>query len=149
MIVLTRCPLSEVEALVEVAFKVDAGLPAFHVTGGDLKECVADTCSKIKEASTLIPGMKLYAVNDLTINQTIGFTVVGAGLLYSFGIGYPYRDKGRIREWWNAVLLKIPSFKCYLWNKNTRAINFLLKNGARVEEQNNEYTKLDYQKEEI
>lgn len=147
MIVLNRTPLGAITNLIELAFTGDKELSEYHITGADLKTCIADTVHKIKEADAMMH-LQVYAVNDTELNKTIGFTAICKeyGLLYSFGIAPVHRTKENLINWFQQILLIIPEFKCYLWNKNTRAIEFLKRNGAEVTEKNKKYTQLTYNK---
>jgi hypothetical protein len=136
-------PLKLLPNYVRIAFKGDNKLNEYHITGSnDLDKCVEDTIDKIKETSTLFELLLLSVIFD---GQTIGFTVLGGGLLYSFGINNKYRVKEILTEWIQEIKdLLDNDFKCILWNKNSRAIKFLERQGMKIEDKNNDYTTLNY-----
>lgn len=62
-------------------------------------------------------------------------------------VSFCLRSKFRTHEWrayfWMAIKAEIGShFSCYLFNKNKRAINFLVRNGMKIKNSNNLVTLL-------
>ena len=135
--------LESLPKYVRIAFKGDASLHEYHITGSkDLDECVQDTMDKINETSTLFELLLLSVIFE---GEIIGFTILGGGLLYSFGINKEYRTKEILIQWIQEIKdLLDNDFKCMLWNKNNRAIKFLEKQGMNIEDTNNDYTTLNY-----
>ena len=135
--------LEDLPNYVRIAFEGDDKLNEYHITGSNnLDECVEDTMDKIKETSTLFELLLLSVIFD---GQIIGFTVLGGGLLYSFGINKKYRIKEILIHWIQEIKdLLDNDFKCILWNKNSRAIKFLEYQGMKIEDKNNDYTTLNY-----
>jgi hypothetical protein len=135
--------LESLPKYVKIAFKGDDRLNEYHITGSkDLDKCVEDTMDKINETSTLFELLLLSVIFE---EQIIGFTVLGGGLLYSFGINKQYRTKEILTDWIKEVKELLDNdFKCILWNKNSRAIKFLERQGMEIEDINNDYTTLNY-----
>lgn len=149
MISLHRVPLGAIAKLVEYAFSGDEELiDKYHHIGNSFEESTADTIAKILQTSTMMP-LQLYAINYK--EKTIGYFVIGKQnkILYSFGIRKEFRIKELLIDWFTKMVEIMPEFKCYLWNKNSRAINFLVKNGMTKELIEEQYTILKYNKEEI
>lgn len=150
MMVLTRVPIGAIETLVGHAFsKDDELIEKYHIVGENYQKSILDTVDKIKTTHVKDFELKLYAIN--CGNQTIGYSVINKeiGILYSFGINIKYRNKETLVEWFGLIANLMPDFKCYLWNKNTRAINFLIKNGMKISEVKREFTILTYKKGEL
>lgn len=139
-----RVPTKGIKPLIKVAFKDDPQLLlSYHILNGTLEECVNDTYDKIIEFSDMA-NVQSYAI--LVDDKTIGFTVVSKdmALLYSFGINVAYRRYNHLENWFKNIVSKMPCFKCYLWNKNSRAIEFLVKCGMEKTEVTTDYTLLNY-----
>lgn len=63
----------------------------------------------------------------------IGFTVLSKDFLYSFGINIYCRDKETVLDWFGWVKKGLGAdFRVVLYKENTRAINFFLRNGMEV-----------------
>ncbi len=144
-----RTPLAAIETLVRHSFKGDAKLfDTYHILSDTELNCVKDTVNKIKDCSEKLP-IQLYSVN--TNNKTIGYLVISKEnkILYSFGLRKEFRTKEIKADWFNKIVLMMPDFKCYLWNKNTRAIEFLKRCGMATEKEEKNYTILNFKKGEI
>lgn len=54
-------------------------------------------------------------------------------LLVSFGINKKHRNKEELSKFWDKIKSKLgDDFNCFLWSKNERAINWLLKMGMKI-----------------
>ena len=144
MIQLIRVPSVGLKPAIKAAFKDDLlMLNQYHIKGGMLEDCVNDTFDKIREAQDLFP-IEAYVIN--LNGNCIGFTVLSKQnkILYSFGISKYYRVKTVLHQWFDTVVFTLKVFVCYLWNKNTRAIGFLVKMGVKITDKNDGFTTLKY-----
>lgn len=118
---------------VQTAFQGDQDLLfTYHriSPASTFSKCVDDTVSQIQEVAEH---------NDLTyyalyIGLTMaGFTVVGQKILLSFGINHHYRSKEIVSSWWKSVCKMLGNeFVTWIFKKNTRVVDFLLRNGMEV-----------------
>ncbi len=64
-------------------------------------------------------------------------------MLVSFCLKPEYRDWVHVSKFWDEIKYYVGNhFVCYLFNKNTRAINFLLKGGMKIKKGNDLITLL-------
>lgn len=64
-------------------------------------------------------------------------------ILISFCLKPEYRTRGHIAIFWDEIRWHLGNhFICYLYNINTRAINFLLKGGMKIKKSNDLITLL-------
>lgn len=64
-------------------------------------------------------------------------------MLVSFCLKPEYRNKKSIESFWSEIKKHLGRrFVCYLFNRNTRAINFLLRGGMKIEKANDLITML-------
>jgi len=128
-----------------VAFAGDNDLvERWHILGGTLEACVADTYNKIVHATSIM-AMDWY---EVWIDDTkVGYTVLSRSynILYSFAINISFRGPAVQEEWFHKVghLLR-GEFFCTLWSKNERAIQFLVKHGMEIFSQDGEATQLRF-----
>lgn len=133
------------EVLYECIYSAFAGdkklIEKYHVVGDNLEDCVRDTHNKIIETSNQIP-LDWYALVDE--EKAIGYLVVSVenNLLYSFGLNIDYRQNYSDLLFEKISELLDENFICLLWNKNVRAINYLLRNGMKIKQENEEITVL-------
>jgi len=76
----------------------------------------------------------------------VGYIFTCDDLLVSFGINKAYRTKINLDKFFNEIISKFDKeFSSYMWNRNTRAIEWLKRNGMiEVECAINNVTKLNY-----
>ncbi len=123
-----------------IAFNGDDELVnTYHIVNDSYYECVVDTYAKIKEAESEIPIDSYKVIVDGVI---IGYICIckEIELLYSFGINMLYRTQAIFSLWFKKVKKLVGNFACCLWNKNTRAIQFLEKMGMIIADVKEEYT---------
>lgn len=132
------------EAIV-ISFSNDYDLiKKYHVIEGTLVECVTDTYLKIREASEMYP-MEWYKV--LVKGRVVGYCIMCQtySFLYSFGINMQYRNRMELEDFFSQVKKYFgQGFTCGLWAKNTRAIDFLIKNGMQIYESDESAVHLKY-----
>lgn len=121
---LTEITLTELYPYIKIAFDGDMELPKYHISD---KNYALHTYETIYEASNIL-SLTYYKVGEF------GFTVLAPGLLYSFGIATAYRDKKTLENWFCEIKDIIPIFECVLHDKNSRAINHLIKQGMQIKE---------------
>jgi len=123
----------ELKECITKAFSSDKKLiEKYHIRGESLNDCVNDTLGKILDESenTTLDWFGVYDDEE----EVIGFVVISRpyDVLYSFGLNINYRENysdiyfEKICELFGGV------FRCGIWNKNIRAIEFLKRNGMKV-----------------
>ena len=70
----------------------------------------------------------------------IGFFVITNETLISFGLNIKYRKKDELECFFSFIkkMMQI-GFRCILWNKNVRAIKWLINMGMVIENNNTPY----------
>lgn len=130
MVKLTEIYHSELKLLVTKAFSGDEELMGkYHIVNGSLEECVDSTMDAISDVDKTY-GLKCYMISSN--DNIIGYMTLGPDFLHSFGINIQYRTKEILTEWWASLLSIMTYFFCTLHSKNTRAIEFLKKQGMIV-----------------
>jgi hypothetical protein len=120
----------ELKECITKAFSSDKKLiEKYHIKGESLNDCVIDTFSKILGESQNTT-LDWYGVYDDEEGQ-IGFVVISKAydVLYSFGLNINYREDYSSLFFDEISNLFDGCFRCGLWNKNTRAIEFLERHG--------------------
>lgn len=147
MISIAKISLYQLPQYIELSYVGDEDLfNKYHIAPYDLKGCVVSTLLMIKEMSL---ARKLDYYKVMLDKTPIGYFVTGQDDIYSFGINIKYRKKEILVEWFEHVKKILPEqFTCMLYNNNTRAIEFLVKNGFRIVEDsiNDNVTVLLYNK---
>jgi len=115
---------------IQIAYDGDTDLlEKYHVDKYDLMGAVSKELSIIyKTVEWEDKEMDYYKVmfNDFPI----GYICTYPNNLYSFGINKEYRSKEILKEWWKKVRdIMGGKFITLLYPNNTRAINFLKKQG--------------------
>lgn len=116
--------LSQLLPYIKTAFHRDYELPDYHIADCDFAE---HTYAEICKTAQILP-LTYYKVGEY------GFTVTSPGLLYSFGINVNYRTKEILEQWFLELRELLITFEVCLHNKNTRAINHLLKQGMKIKD---------------
>jgi len=130
MIELKQIESNELKQLVEIAYKGDSDLlDKYWGEDFSLEEAINETMYMIREVSKETE-MTHYAV--LLDGEEIGYVTKIPNNLYSFGININYRTKDNLIEFWERVKeVMEDGFICMLFPQNTRAINFLKKQGMK------------------
>lgn len=102
-------------------------------------DIINNVSDKILEYEDLFEGFAFHGFDN-------GYVCYMPGMLFSFGINVSERKTNRL---WDEITKCLNGdFVCLLWSKNTRAINWLVKNGVVIEDEfeyeNNKITKLNY-----
>lgn len=140
----------EVEEIIKDCFSGDEDLlNKYHIKAGHgLDECVSDTINVLKNYTSF--DFEFYKMEE---EEPVGFIGIEPSLKYltTFCVKKEYR--GKVDLWKHILELMGDEFKCALYGKNTRAINFLLRNGCRVVKEglydNETIIILNYKKEDI
>lgn len=141
----TLKPISddELEAAIRVAFEGDEAIYEYYdpnVPVASLEEIVRDVSRKIKavQATDFLQNWGIFEGEKL-----IGYSVTGENFLFSFGVNIRYRKREILQEWWKQIkeLMK-QDFAVLLYSRNSRAIQFLLKNGCEIEREEDGITYL-------
>ncbi len=104
----------------------------YHVEKGNAETLTLKTMSMIEDAAEK---MSLTYYKVLFNKKPIGYFVIAdkMGLLYSFAINKKYRTKEVLINWFKSVKEVLgKAFTTVLYSNNTRAIDFLVKNGMEV-----------------
>ncbi len=127
---MNQISIDDLRPLVEYAFTGDRELiEKYHITGGSLKDCVDSTMEAIMDVNNVY-GLKCYDV--YLFADKIGYATFGPEFLHSFGINIKFRTKEILNDWWKLMNKIMSDFFCTLHSKNTRAINFLKRQGMIV-----------------
>jgi hypothetical protein len=143
--IVTILPTEDLSWYVRRAFEDDqALLDTYHLVNGTLDECVSSTMDEIFKIVMASP----FAIERCAIYEgktLIGFMVLAPSCLISFGIHHAYRKKEILLEWWSKTVVMLNhEFVTWLFTKNTRAINFLVRNGMVIEKEENGIASLLY-----
>jgi len=134
MIRTKKISAKEVEPLIRLAYENDADILATqHVKPFDnIVDAVAESKAQI-EMMAAEKNLNYYKV--LWGKSAVGYFVTFDRFLFSFGINKEYRKKEALTGWWSWVVKSLPqNFMCLLHPHQTKAINFLRKNGMIVAE---------------
>lgn len=133
MVTINKVYLSDIKPLVEKAFLGDNDLlEKYHIVGGSLEDCVNSTIEAIRDVDKMY-GLRYYMITNDGV--AVGYMTLGPDFLHSFGINIQYRQKDILKEWWSELLNIMSDFFCTLHSKNTRAIEFLKKQGMIVHDE--------------
>lgn len=71
------------------------------------------------------------------VRNDIGYIFYAKKELISFCIKPEFRSKENYIKFWNLIKEKVgKNFKCWLYTRNTRGINYLEKSGMKIKESN-------------
>ena len=153
MIKLTTIPIDQLKDIIAYSFEGDNDLlNTYHISPGTLSHCVSHTFGFIEKNKDFYGSdWHCYRIDCIDCVEgdgaAIGYTVTitNAELpneLYSFGIRKEFRKKEILQKWLAEVekTIGIPYY-LVVWTKNTRAVEFFIKNGF-YQQDHNELTKL-------
>jgi hypothetical protein len=144
---------NEVKKIIEDCFSGDEELlEKYHIKAGtSLEECVEDTYDVLKNGSNY--DFEFYKVEN---DQLVGFVGMEPESKYltTFCLKKEFRTEKNKDELWGLIVSVLnEGFRCGLYQKNLRAINFLIKNGCEVvtrsEYDNKPVVILNYKKEVV
>lgn len=144
MVRVKKISISVIGQYVAIAFKDDKELSLFYHDMKDptIEKCVVDAVIRIFQLSEQRE-LSYYKVMNNKV--PIGFFVLGSNFLQGFGIDIKFRNKEILTQWFNIVKkLMHNSFFTVLDSKNTRAINFLKRQGMKAENDENNLVTLIY-----
>ena len=143
MVNILEVPYESIEYFIYVAFREDEELlDKYHTVDKTLEECVNNLVKQIGEFIKYGTA-KCYGI--FYVGEPIGFSVIGDRFLFSFGIDVHFREKDILLEWFDQLKFILGNeFVTWLYNDNTRAINFFERNGMDVVEENETYKTLVY-----
>lgn len=102
-----------------------------------LEDIVGNVLEKIKTYENAI----YYGIYEN--QEIIGYFVYKESQLISFALSMEYRIRKYLREFFKIIRKTIGKhFMCLLWNKNIRAVKFLLKHDMEIINQNDSITQL-------
>ena len=127
-----------IKTIIRETFEGDNDLfNKFHFINDDTEAALLDTFFKIEE---LIDGhnSRFYALTNDNTDEIIGYINIAPeiNVFNSFGLKKTHRSEKTKKEMMNVVesFFKNGIIICGLYNKNTRAIDFLKKNGYQQQE---------------
>lgn len=128
---------------ISIVFKEDNNLLEFYdpnVIVGSIEDIVKDVLLKIKTYDNpIIKGV-------FEKNKLIGYYIYINNMLISFGLEKTYRVRKYLKKFFLLLRGDLgKGFICHLWNKNIRAIKWLLKNNMKIIDIYNKITKLQCQ----
>ena len=148
MVSLTAINDIELNKCIRLAYENDADLIKYYdrtVLVHNNDEMIADTYNKLIQYPSYFSNCSSLAV--MYENKPIGFVYKNdnPNLLVSFSVGSEYRKKPILSDLFNNIVNSFDgSFVCYLYEHNTRAINWLKKCGMIVESEKNNITTLKF-----
>lgn len=123
--------IDELKSYVEAAFEGDDDIVFYY----DRKEKV----KTIQEAAENVvkkinKGYSFAEMRGVKINGAkVGYFIYTEDLLVSFGINKGYRLKEILIDFWEEIKKELgETFQCLLYSYNTRAIDFLRRNGMNI-----------------
>lgn len=126
----------ELEKAIRVAFEGDEAIYDYYdpnVPVVNLEEIVRDVSRKIKavQVTDFLQNWGIFEREKL-----IGYSVTGENFLFSFGVNIHYRKREFLQQWWKQIkqLMK-HDFAVLLYSRNSRAIEYLLKNDCEIEKE--------------
>lgn len=123
-----RIPLTDLKEFVSIAFKEDTELLNRYSSYSTMEELILTNVENTKELAKN-KDVKCYGM--FLEGTPIGFTVICEKLLYSFGINVYCRQSEIKKVWINWIKRVFENeFVVSLYKKNTRAINYFIKNGC-------------------
>lgn len=136
MIRVAKISFGQLPRLVELAYENDQDLfDKYHLKPMGLDDCVKSTMSLIEDVAA---EKKLLYYKILWQNEPIGYFIIYDNVLYSYAIGVKYRKKNILVAWWEEIKKMMPDiFATGVYENNTRAIEFLEKQGMKVAERKN------------
>lgn len=135
----------ELKECITKAFSSDKKLiEKYHIRGESLNDCINDTYNKILDESQNTT-LDWFGVFD-DEEEVIGYVVISRpyDVLYSFGLNINYRENYSDMFFDDIVQLFDGNFRCGLWNKNTRAIEYLKRCGMDIISVDSEKTILEF-----
>lgn len=137
MIRVKKVSKARIKDYINIAFKDDKELGNYHILGNvSLDKMVSDTVYRILD-TTLGFDSKFYEI--IKDKTPIGFFVIVGRFLYSFGVNNKFRSKENLVEWFEIVKKELHySFYSVMNEKNTRAIEFLQKQGMEIKNEDKE-----------
>ncbi len=144
MLKIVKISKHQVDSIIKLCYDSDTDLlEKYFPVKNTNDELIQEAVSMIDTASKEYK-MSYYKV--LFNNEPIGYFVCAKQLLYSFSIILKFRKKDILIDWWKSVkevLGKV--FIVVLYDDNTRAIEFLEKQGMEVyKKQGNLVTLINY-----
>jgi hypothetical protein len=146
MVCLKKIDISDLHQHIDIGFSGDDELAKYYdksIKVDSSKEMVDNTFEKIKEYPSQFENCNSYKVE--LDGDSIGyvFTTKKPNLLVSFSISEKHRNSETLKKYFDCIKSELDySFNCYLFNRNSRAIDWLEKCGMRKEVVNDSITKL-------
>lgn len=144
MVALKRISLFDLPKLIYISYKGDSDLlNEYHIAKMDLRSAVDSTFSMIMTASK-IKDLKYYKV--IYERQPIGYVATyDDNFLYSYGISVNFRKKDILIDWWKQIKkILVDDFNTMIYGNNTRAIEFLKKQGMKIIQEDKEHNVLTF-----
>ena len=132
MVVLNKIDKFTLPTLIRIAYEGDDDLlTKYHVDKFDINGAVASTLWMI-EMTERNENKEMQHYEVLSYGEKIGYISTYPNMLYSFGINTKFRTGEVLAGWWNEIKNVLgDKFISMLYPNNTRAINFLKKQGMQ------------------
>lgn len=129
--VVQKINIDELLEYVESAFEGDEDIVFYYDKKEKVKsirEAAENVVKKIKK------GYSFAEIRGVKINGgKAGYFIYTEDLLVSFGINKGYRIKEILIDYWECIKAELgETFQCLLYSYNTRAIDFLKRNGMNI-----------------
>ena len=133
MVELVKISKFELPTVIKIAYEGDDDLlDKYHVDKYDIMGAVASTLHMIHKTVEW-EDMEMDYFKVMYNETPIGYICTYPNNLYSFGINKEYRTKEILIDWWGKVVQQLgEGFITMLYPNNTRAINFLKKQGMKL-----------------
>lgn len=130
MITIKKISRIEVWSLVELSYQGDDDLfEKYHVAKMRFEDCVKCTIDMIEKVAR---EKNLVCYKIMFNKKAIGYMITFTDFLYSYAINIKFRKKNILTEWWKQVRkIMGRQFATGLYENNTRAIEFLKKQGMQ------------------
>jgi hypothetical protein len=133
MIRIVKIAFGQLWRLVELSYENDQDLfEKYHLRVMGFEDCVKSTMGLIEEVAKTKDLIYYKIIWD---NEPIGYFITYDNVLYSYAVAVRYRKMIILTRWWEEIKKMMPPlFATGLYENNTRAIEFLEKQGMIVSE---------------
>ncbi len=133
MIRIVKISFGQLGRLVELSYENDQELfEKYHLKPMGFEDCVKSTMELIEDVAK-IHDLIYYKI--LWNNKPVGYFIIYGNILYSYAVAIRFRRKIILTRWWDEIKKMMPPlFATGLYENNTRAIEFLEKQGMIVSE---------------
>lgn len=146
MIIAEKVPITELKQYIEIAFEGDGELINFYDKNSFVVSNLDMSCNthcKLIDYKNYFDNCYNYKVSLNNIPIGFIFITKNPNLLVSFSVNKKYRNKETLKKYFELIQnIFLEPFICFLYNENSRAINWLQKCGMEIESIDNGITRL-------